>query len=652
MNYIRVCKGVNDKGTLLPRSTDVYRNLDLNHDYYTSAFLYNEEQYQSFKKTGTVAGITDTVTDKLYWDFDNLADLTQAKADAELLCKRLEKDAKFSPQNIALFFSGKKGFQVEVTIKDATFTPAEVKNICLNLGEGLPTLDRQIYNSNRILRLPLSKHQDTGLYKIPLNYSALSEASIEEIKEEARNTMAPSDFVSIFNTAGKNSLIDALKAKTPKLPEVKTTKVAYDISEVNWSSKPKFLTPEKYLLSLGFFESGERSHALMILGSTFKSLGFNDTQTYHFLKSAAEQQGERTGEDKFPKGEIYKNIIAQIYSPTWKGGVYSVANDELLQRLSTLVPTSARADDEADVHDIKETANLFVSYAKDIDKNTLKFGIPCLDNNLHIQVGRLYGIIGPPGSGKTSLGVTVHNNTSKLGIPSIFFSFDMSKYDVFQKLIQRHTKMDRDKLYDIYRQDNKAEHTRIANTIADEYKNVRFVFKTGQSIEEMKQTIINTEKKLGIDFRLIVVDYLELVQSKYSDPTQSSAEIIQGLREIAINMNKAVLVFLQPNKMSSTIDEPLLSYNSAKGSSSIAQACTAILTIHRPGYSSRTPETDKFFSIDCVKNRSGRLFSADLHWDGLTGNIRELEDIERMELKELRDAKKAAKDNGGDIDLF
>jgi KaiC/GvpD/RAD55 family RecA-like ATPase len=651
MNYIRVCKGVNDKGTLLPRSTDVYRNVDLTHDYYTSAFLYNEEQYQTFKKTGSVAGITDTVTDKLYWDFDSAADLTQAKADAEALCQRLEKDAKFSPENIALFFSGKKGFQVEVTIKDAAFTPAEVKNICLNLGDGLNTLDRQIYNSNRILRLPLSKHQDTGLYKIPLNYSALSEASIEEIREEAKNTMAPADFVSIFKIAGKNTLIDTLKAKTPKLPEVKTIKVAYDISEVDWSSKPKFLTPEKFLLSLGFFESGERSHALMILGSTFKSLGFNETQTYHFLKSAAEQQGERTGEDKFPKGEIYKNIIAQIYSPTWKGGVYSVANDELLQRLSMLVPASAKVEDEADVHDIEETAKLFVSYAKDIDKNTLKFGIPCLDNNLHVQVGRLYGIIGPPGSGKTSLGVTVHNNTSKLSIPSMFFSFDMSKFDVFQKLIQRHTKLDRDKLYDIYRQNNKDEQHRIAKLVADEYKNVRFVFKTGQSIEEMKQTIIHTEKKLGVNFRLIVVDYLELVQSKYSDPTQSSAEVIQGLREIAINMNKAVLVFLQPNKMSSTIDEPLLSYNSAKGSSSIAQACTAILTIHRPGYSSRTPETDKFFSIDCVKNRAGRLFSADLHWDGLTGNIRELEDIERMELKDLRDAKKAAKD-GGDIDLF
>lgn len=652
MNYIRICKGVQDKGILVPVNSDVYKGIDLNKDYYTSAFLYNDEQYNVFKKTGTVAGITDTVTNKLYWDFDSADNLNQAKEDANVLCERLVEDYGLEPSNVALFFSGKKGFQVEVNFKDELFNPIQVKNICLNIGEGLSTLDRQIYNANRILRLPLSRHQDTGLYKMPLDFTALEEASIEDIKDAARESWDDANALrDIFNEARTNAKINQLKVATPKVEVTNKIKVAYDISDVSWGDKPKFLTPEKFLLSLGFFEQGERSHALMILGSTFKSLGFNETQTYHFLKSAAELQSERVGEDKFPKGEIYKNIIAQIYSPTWKGGVYSIANDELLQRLNVLIPPSARLEDEADVHDIKETANLFVSYAKDIDKNTLQFGIPCLDNNLHIQVGRLYGIIGPPGSGKTSLGVTIHNNTSKLDIASMFFSFDMSKYDVFQKLIQRHTRMDRDKLYEVYKTGSSDQQKKIADTVAEEYKNVRFVFKTGQSIEEMKQTIINTEKKLGIEFRLIVVDYLELVQSKYSDPTQGSAEVIQGLREIAINMNKAVVVFLQPNKMSSTIDEPLLSYNAAKGSSAIAQACTAILTIHRPGYSSRTPETDKFFSIDCVKNRSGRLFSADLHWDGLTGNIRELEDIERMELKEVRDAKKAAKD-GGDIDLF
>jgi hypothetical protein len=653
MNYIRVCKGVQDKGTLVPVNSDLYKGIDLNKDYYVSAFLYNDDQYNVFKKTGTVAGITDTITNKLYWDFDSANDLNKAKEDAHVLCARLVKIYGLDSSNVALFFSGKKGFQVEVNFEKELFTPNQVKNICLSIGEGLPTLDRQIYNANRILRLPLSKHQDTGLYKTPLDFQGLSDATIEDIKEAAKESWeAVSPFTTIFSEASDNSKIVELKNATPKIEVRELTKIAYDISEVDWSVKPKFLTPEKYLLSLGFFEMGERSHALMILGSTFKSLGFNETQTYHFLKSSAELQAERLGEDKFPKKEIYKNIIAQIFSPTWKGGIYSISNDYLLQRLNKIVPASVNVSEDADVHDIKETAKLFVNYAKDIDKNTLEFGIPCLDKNLHIQVGRLYGIIGPPGSGKTSLGVTVHNNTSKLGIPSIFFSYDMSKYDVYQKLIQRHTKMDRDKLYDIFKTADKETQEKIANTISQEYDNVRFVFKTGQSIEEMKQTILNTEKKLGIEFRLIVVDYLELVQSKFSDPTQSSAEVIQGLREIAINMNKAVVVFLQPNKMSSTIDEPLLSYNAAKGSSAIAQACTAILTIHRPGYSSRTPETDKFFSIDCVKNRSGRLFSADLHWDGLTGNIRELEDIERMELRELREAKKSAKEGGGDIDLF
>jgi predicted small secreted protein len=651
MNYIRVCKGVNDKCVLLPRSTDVYRNLDLNHDYYTSAFLYNEEQYQSFKKTGTVAGITDTVTDKLYWDFDSAADLTQAKADAELLCNRLEKDAKFSPQNIALFFSGKKGFQVEVTIKDSAFTPAEVKNICLNLGDGLTTLDRQIYNSNRILRLPLSKHQDTGLYKIPLDYSALSEASIEEIKEEAKNTMAPADLVSIFKTAGKNTLIDTLKAKTPKLSEVKTVKVAYDISEVDWSSKPKFLTPEKFLLSLGFFESGERSHALMILGSTFKSLGFNETQTYHFLKSAAEQQGDRTGEDKFPKGEIYKNIIAQIYSPTWKGGVYSVANDELLQRLNALVPANvSHVDDTDSILSLEDSLGKFGEYARNIDKNTVRSGIAELDKKLRMQTGRLYAILGSPGSGKTSLSVELINNTSKLGEHSLMGSYDMSCPDTIQKLIQRHTKLTADQIYERMQNDPKGSYIEFKKILQENYSNTTFVFKTGQSISELKQTILEREKQLGVEIRLVVVDYLELIQSKFSDPTQASMESIQGLREIAINMNKAVVVMLQPNKMAGTIDEPILSGNAAKGSSSILQAVTAMLTIHRPGYSSRTPENDRFIGIDCVKNRSGALFSIDLHFDGATGNIRSLSDEEKMELRMLRDAKKEEQDD--DLKMF
>lgn len=652
MNYIRICKGVQDKGILVPVNSDVYKGLDLNKDYYTSAFLYNDEQYDTFKKTGTVAGITDTVTNKLYWDFDSVDNLDQAKQDAGVLCARLVKVYGLEPSNVALFFSGKKGFQVEVNFKDELFTPTQVKNVCLNVGEGLSTLDRQIYNANRILRLPLSKHQDTGLYKTPLDFTGLSEATIEEIKEAAKESWEDAKALrDIFNEADSNPTITKLKAATPKVEVPDKMKVAYDISDVSWGDKPKFLTPEKFLLSLGFFEQGERSHALMILGSTFKSLGFNETQTYHFLKSAAELQSERVGEDKFPKGEIYKNIIAQIFSPTWKGGVYSVANDELLQRLNTLVPANVtNIDDNDSILSLDDSLGKFTEYARNIDKNTVRSGIAELDKKLRMQTGRLYAILGSPGSGKTSLSVELINNTSKLGEHSLMGSYDMSCPDTIQKLIQRHTKLSADQIYERMKSSPKESYDEFKKILQENYSNTTFVFKTGQTISELKQTILEREKQLGVEIRLVVVDYLELIQSKFSDPTQASMESIQGLREIAINMNKAVVVMLQPNKMAGTIDEPILSGNAAKGSSSILQAVTAMLTIHRPGYSSRTPENDRFIGIDCVKNRSGALFSVDLHFDGATGNIRSLTDEERMELKMLRDAKKESKEN--DIDLF
>jgi len=136
-------------------------------------------------------------------------------------------------------------------------------------------------------------------------------------------------------------------------------------------------------------------------------------------------------------------------------------------------------------------------------------------------------------------------------------------------------------------------------------------------------------------------DYLELIETEKSDPTASSAEAINGLREIA-NDGRVVVVLLQPNKMSSKPDQPMLSYNAAKGSSMIAQAVTAMITCHRPGYSSENPENDRFFSVNVVKNRNGPLSQIDFSWEGKTQTIKELTPEQRFELSVLRDTKKDA----------
>jgi hypothetical protein len=79
-------------------------------------------------------------------------------------------------------------------------------------------------------------------------------------------------------------------------------------------------------------------------------------------------------------------------------------------------------------------------------------------------------------------------------------------------------------------------------------------------------------------------------------------------------------------------------YTAAKGSGSIAESMQLFLTMNRPGWSNQHPETDKFSTVNAVKNRSGPLFRVDMGWEGATGSFRDLEPEEYAELKQLREA--------------
>ena len=639
--FQRFTETTKDKGLLVPVGTDVYKLMkNSNKDYYTSFYKYNSDHKKEFDAKGSVAGFKGVVSDLLPWDFDNAKDPSVAQENALKLVYRLREDG-IQEENIRIFFSGSKGFEVSVPTTEL-LTPAELKNVCLNYAEGLNP-DTSVYNDTRIFRLPFTKHNSSGLFKIPLTIEQLESLTLAEIKEEAKSIdgFDKHEILASFKPAKLTKKMQELKIKAPEVKVTKDLLESISLENIDWSKKPRDLTHEKYLLSLGYFSEGSRSEALIILAATLKNLGWNETQVYYACKAAADLQASRTGDDKFPKQEIYKNIIEQVFGPNWKNGSYSVKDNLLLQQLSLLVPADVRiTSSEDNIVSITESFGSFSSYAKEIDKNTIKFGIAPLDEKLVMQTGRLYGILAAPGVGKTTFGVDVLRNTSLNGELSMFASYDMSCPDVIQKLIQKHSRLKAKDIYAAFRDNDVKRIDQFYKMLDENYKNVTFIFKTGQTIDDLKKSIIEREKQLGAPIRLVVVDYLELIQSKFSDPTQASMESIQGLREIAVGMNKAVIVMLQPSKMGTSIDEPITSYSASKGSSSIAQAVTAMLTLHRPGCSSRTPENDNYIGIDCVKNRSGGLFSLDLHFDGATGNIRALEAIEAVTLQELREAKR------------
>ena len=629
--YVLLKKGVADKGRLV--SIDKYEDLidDNEKDFYVSTYHFNESHVKQFKELGTIKGITDVTTDKLWFDFDSKDNLDLSKKDAVELCDRLQK-AKIAAKDIEVYFSSGKGFHVIVTTK-RVLTPELVASICLNkFGKGLETLDASIYDAVRVLRVPGTKNKNTNLYKIPLTVKELTTLSVADIKTKAKSL---DNITEHFNWTPTD--IPEEMFELPK-PEKKFSVVTeMNVKPSNWRSC-------KWNILQGNFKSGDRHNALMVLASTARGMGFDKDTAYYMCKSALKKQAAITGTEEFDKEELYKNIIEDsVFTDSWEGGQYTCQKPGFLQKYCQGLgehACKAEGDELANVVHIDETFGMFKSYAQNIDKITIKTGIPALDKHVRMTIGMSVGIVAAPSSGKTSIALQMLNQMSKSGTKCLFFSYDMYHSLVFQKLIQKHFQISSDTIFKKFQECDPTFEAEVLKVIKQEYGNVDFCFKQGQTIEDISRTIKEAEQKSGEKIRFIVIDYNELISTPYSDSTASSSFTAQKIRELAIVHECCILSLYQPNKMSGGPQNEINSYVAAKGSSAIQQALSVMFGLSRPGFDPRDPDNDRYMTISCLKNRMGNNFSVDLHWDGLKGTVRDLSSEERGELAALKERKK------------
>ena len=117
------------------------------------------------------------------------------KLKADLVAGLINFTLHFEIETSALriYFSGEKGFHVEVPSILFGIQPSKhLEKYFRKLGDQLTMdffspdyVDLRIYSKNRLLRLPNSRHQNSGLYKTPLTFLELCSLSIDEIKEIA-----------------------------------------------------------------------------------------------------------------------------------------------------------------------------------------------------------------------------------------------------------------------------------------------------------------------------------------------------------------------------------------------------------------------------------------------------------------------------------
>lgn len=606
---------------------------DPNKDYYTSIYSYNDTHKKRLEETGSIAGIKDVTTNTLVFDFDS-SDLELARQDVVTLGERLVNEYGIDADNIPCYMSGNKGFHVVVPL-DRDITPDQFKQATSILAKGLNTFDPVVSDPQRVIRLEYTKHPKSGLYKIPLHLAEIAEEmTIDQIKELAKTPRE--DYEHNANPVKLPESLFAIKEKKKETMPLPT-------AEFDPKSSPKGWKPYKWALAQGFFESGERHNALMVIAATCRGLGYDKTTTYHICKSAIEKQANRYGEDKFNKEELYKNIIEDsIFSDKWEGGQYSPATNPWLKKYCDRMGLDTTDRDNAPVVQLEDIQSEFIDYVKNIDANTILTGIPELDEALPLTIGMNLGVIGAPSSGKTAMILKILENTSNAGVISVFASLDMRRNRLYEKLLYRLSGLTRKELYEKIRNNEAGP---IFQLVKDKYKNVYFYDRSCPTVEDIKQYMTKIEDQTGKKVKLLAVDYFERVNADKSDETAASKEVAGKLQDLVNDMNVCLITLVQPNKFSLAggPDCPILNYTAIKGSSYLYQAFRSIISIWRPFFTPELKDNDKFLQLAILKNDLGELDLFNFGWEGKRGEIWGLGEEGEEELERLLKIKENAK---------
>lgn len=638
MFYYRLCKTVNDTGILVPHTANIHSYIDdPSAPWFQSVYKYNSKQYEQFENTGSVAGITDVVGNRFIFDLDNETSLETAKDDTIEACIKLE-ELGFNPDGFQITFSGMKGFGVEITL-DKDITPIQHKELAFKVAGNLTSFDQKVYNASRILRVPGTKHEVSGLWKTYLKADDLMSYTIKDIEKlsSTKQDYAPDKLIQ--------SVPSTLEFKK-SVTKVEPVKAAL---KIDYSNKPSGWSNCKWAMSQGYqVKPSDRHHKLHCLVATAKGLGYSKEQAYYIIKNAMEQGVKTYGGDKVEKRELWTTVDS-TYVPTWQGGLYSCKDGKtewLTALCESLGHNACDKNAKEEFLSVGKVFNQFESFAENIEKNTIKTGIESLDRNARFRTGQMIGLLGAPSSGKSTCALQILKKTSAMGIPSVFYSLDMADSELFQKIVQNVTEYNEQEIYHIFKTDPKRKQE-ILEATTEAFKNVKFSFNTGVSAEAIERSVLEYNETHDEPAKLLLIDYNELIAGPHSDATANSGHIAGLIKKLTNKLNVCTIVLLQPPKVRGDASDELDSYRAIKGSSLLEQCFSVILGIYRPGFSPVDDSEDRFMVLNCLKNRMGRVFSIPYYWNGARGEINEIDEQGEQQLERLKDKKKQQKAERG-----
>ena len=253
------------------------------------------------------------------------------------------------------------------------------------------------------------------------------------------------------------------------------------------------------------------------------------------------------------------------------------------------------------------------------DKNKLKgtpTGFRGLDNILAgLQKSDLIILAARPSMGKTALALNLaHHVAVKEGVPVGFFSLEMSKEQLIDRLLASESGVDSWKLRTGALEDSDFPKINHAMAVLSE---APFFIDDSALTNVMEVRTKARRLQSEHDLGLIVIDYLQLMSgTRHSSDNrvQEVSEISRGLKGIARELNVPVIALSQLSRTVESRNPQIPQLADLRESGSIEQDADVVMFIYREDY--YNPQTERAHLADILikKHRNGPTGQVELFW--------------------------------------
>lgn len=236
--------------------------------------------------------------------------------------------------------------------------------------------------------------------------------------------------------------------------------------------------------------------------------------------------------------------------------------------------------------------------------------------------GELIILAARPGMGKTAFALSIALTTGKSQTSVAFFSLEMSKEQLTNRVLSMLTKIDNQK-FNISGL-NAADEKKM-KILKEDLKNLPLVIDDSASLSIEELQIKSKRMKANHNIGLIIVDYLQLMTGRAQSREQEISKISRGLKMVAKNLDIPVIALSQLSRAVESrggSKRPMLS--DLRESGAIEQDADVVMFLYRPEYYNIENWGDDYLNdttkdqaeFIVAKNRNGGLVRGRMAFEG------------------------------------